>query len=76
MFTGETVSENSGTPALAGEMLVAMEDVTKRYAQRVAVEKITLSHRVGEVPSLGCCASLLSGNHSVWLSSYYCCWSS
>ena len=42
MFTGETLSENSGTPALAGETLVAVEDVTKRYAHRVAVEKLTL----------------------------------
>ena len=49
MFTGETVAENSSTPALAGEILVAVEDVAKRYAQRVAVEKLTLALRAGEV---------------------------
>jgi ABC-2 type transport system ATP-binding protein len=49
MFTGDAVGENSGRPALAGEILVTVEDVTKRYAQRVAVEKLTLALRVGEV---------------------------
>src|SRR5260370_28021040 len=49
MFTDETVDENGGTPALAGEILVAVEDVTKRYARRVAVEKLTLALRAGEV---------------------------
>ena len=49
MFTGESIDENSVTPSLAGEILVAVEDVTKRYAQRVAVEKLTLALRAGEV---------------------------
>src|SRR6202030_4846807 len=45
----EAIGENRGTPALAGEILVAVEDVAKRYAQRVAVEKLTLALRAGEV---------------------------
>jgi ABC-2 type transport system ATP-binding protein len=49
MFTGESIDENSVTPSLAGEILVAVEDVTKRYAQRVAVEKLTLALRAREV---------------------------
>jgi ABC-type branched-subunit amino acid transport system ATPase component len=49
MFTGETVDENGGTSAQVGEILVAVEDVTKRYAHRVAVEKLTLALRAGEV---------------------------
>ena len=49
MFTGESIDENSVTPSLAGEILVDVEDVTKRYAQRVAVEKLTLKLRAGEV---------------------------
>jgi ABC-2 type transport system ATP-binding protein len=49
MFTDETVDENGGTPALAGEILVAVENVTKRYARRVAVEKLTIALGAGEV---------------------------
>ncbi len=49
MFTGETVDENGGTSAQVGEILVAVEDVTKRYAHRVAVEKLTLALQAGEV---------------------------
>ena len=49
MFTGESIDENSATPSVSGEILVAVEDVTKRYAQRVAVEKLTLELRTGEV---------------------------
>ena len=49
MFTGETAGENSVTPALASEILVAVEDLAKRYAERVAVEKLTLTLRAGEV---------------------------
>jgi ABC-2 type transport system ATP-binding protein len=49
MFTGETVGENSGKHALVAEILVAVEDLTKRYAQRVPVQKLTLALRAGEV---------------------------
>jgi ABC-type uncharacterized transport system ATPase subunit len=49
MFTGESIGENNITPARAGETLVAVDDLTKRYAQRVAVEKLTLTLRAGEV---------------------------
>ena len=49
MFTGDTVGEDSATLGLASEILVAVEDVTKRYAQRVAVERLTLKLRAGEV---------------------------
>ena len=49
MFRGETVGENRGKPALAGKILVAVEEVTKRYEQRVAVEKLALALRTGEV---------------------------
>jgi ABC-2 type transport system ATP-binding protein len=52
MFTGESIDENSAAPSVAGEILVAVEDVTKRYAQRVAVEKLTLGLRTGEVLGL------------------------
>jgi hypothetical protein len=48
MFTGETAEKDSGTPSVAGETLVATEDLTKRYTQRVAVEKLTLTLRAGE----------------------------
>jgi ABC-2 type transport system ATP-binding protein len=49
MFTGETVGENSVAPGLASELLVAVADVAKRYAPRVAVESLTLVLRAGEV---------------------------
>jgi len=49
MFTGETAGEDCVTPALASEILVAVEDLAKRYADRVAVEKLTLALRAGEV---------------------------
>jgi ABC-2 type transport system ATP-binding protein len=49
MFTGDTVRENSATPGLASEILVAVEDLTKRYAKRVTVEKLTVALRAGEV---------------------------
>jgi ABC-2 type transport system ATP-binding protein len=49
MFTGDTVREKSATPGLASEILVAVEDLTKRYAKRVTVEKLTVAFRAGEV---------------------------
>jgi ABC-2 type transport system ATP-binding protein len=49
MFTDDALGENSGRPALASEILVAVHDLAKRYAQRVAVEKLTLALRAGEV---------------------------
>ncbi len=49
MFTGETAEKNSGTPSVAGETLLAAEDLTKRCTQRVPVEKLTLTLRAGEV---------------------------
>jgi ABC-2 type transport system ATP-binding protein len=52
MFTGESIGENSVSPALASEILVAVHDLAKRYAQRVAVEKLTLALRAGEVYGL------------------------
>jgi ABC-2 type transport system ATP-binding protein len=52
MFTGESIDENSAAPSVTGEILVAVEELTKRYAQRVAVEKLTLELRTGEVLGL------------------------
>ena len=49
MFTGEGVDENSVTSPLAGEVLVAVEAVTKSYAQCVVVEQLTLELRAGEI---------------------------
>ena len=49
MFTGESVDENGVRRPLAGEILVAVEGVSKSYAQRVAVEKLTLELRAGEI---------------------------
>jgi ABC-type multidrug transport system ATPase subunit len=45
MFMDEPASEAGGLPTQA----VAVEDVTKRYTRRVALEKLSLSVRAGEV---------------------------
>lgn len=51
MFTAEAGGEKSASasPALDREILVAVDGVTKQYAQRVAVDKLTLTLRRGEV---------------------------
>jgi ABC-2 type transport system ATP-binding protein len=49
MSTGETVGENGGHPALSRGILVAIAEVTKRYAQRAAVDKLSLFLQVSEV---------------------------
>jgi ABC-2 type transport system ATP-binding protein len=45
MFMDEPASEAGGLPTQS----VAVEDVTKRYTRRVALEKLSLSVRAGEV---------------------------
>ena len=49
MFTGESVDENGVTRPVVDEILVAVGGVTKSYAQRVAVEKLTLELRAREI---------------------------
>lgn len=49
MLMGERANGNSNTSALAGDMLVVVEDITKRYADRVAVDKLGLTLRAGDV---------------------------
>jgi ABC-type multidrug transport system ATPase subunit len=52
MFTAESVSGNGSTPAMAGEPVVDVEKVTKRYGERTAIENLTLAVRPGEVLGL------------------------
>src|SRR5258708_37280979 len=49
MFTGETIDENSGAATQAGENLVEVRDVAKRYGLRVAIEDLELAVRAGQV---------------------------
>jgi ABC-2 type transport system ATP-binding protein len=49
MFTAESISSKAPASALAGETLVAVRDVTKRYGHRVAVENLELNLCAGEV---------------------------
>jgi ABC-type transport system involved in cytochrome c biogenesis ATPase subunit len=52
MFTAESVSGNGSTPAIAGEPVVDVAEVTKRYAHRTAIANLTLAVRPGEVLGL------------------------
>jgi len=49
MYTDEAVLESSLTSRVSGESLVAVTDVTKRYARRVAVHKLSLRLQAGEI---------------------------
>jgi ABC-2 type transport system ATP-binding protein len=51
MYTGETIAGQGRIPAL-GDILVAVADVTKRYAGRLALEKLSLLLRKGDVLGL------------------------
>jgi len=52
MFTDEAVAETGPALEVSGETLVAVTDVTKRYARRVVVHKLSLRLRAGEVVGL------------------------
>ena len=49
MFTAESISSMAPASALAGETLVAVRDLTKRYGHRIAVENLELNLCAGEV---------------------------
>src|SRR5713101_4024120 len=46
---GEPADENGGASGCSRETLIAVEDVVKRYAHRVAIENLALTLRPGEV---------------------------
>jgi ABC-2 type transport system ATP-binding protein len=52
MYTDETVAEIGRAFGFSGETLVAVADVTKRYARRVVVHKLSLCLRAGDVIGL------------------------
>jgi ABC-type multidrug transport system ATPase subunit len=52
MFTGEATDENGSTSVMAGEPVVDVAEVTKRYGRRTAIAKLTLAVRPGEVLGL------------------------
>jgi ABC-2 type transport system ATP-binding protein len=52
MFTSEAVNEHVAMPPGAGKSVVDVADVTKRYARRTAVEKLSLDLGAGEVLGL------------------------
>jgi len=52
MYTDEAVAESGPASRVSGESLVAVTDVTKRYAWRVAVHKLSLRIRAGEIVGL------------------------
>jgi ABC-2 type transport system ATP-binding protein len=52
MYTDEAVAESGPASGVSGESLVAVTDVTKRYARRVAVHKLSLRLRAGEIVGL------------------------
>src|ERR1700751_3381643 len=52
MFTAESVSGNGSMPAIAGEPIVDVAEVTKHYGHRTAIAKLTLTVRPGEVLGL------------------------
>jgi ABC-2 type transport system ATP-binding protein len=49
MFMDERADENDGTPTPAGETLVAVRKVAKRYGACAAIENLDLTVRAGEV---------------------------
>jgi ABC-2 type transport system ATP-binding protein len=49
MFMDETSEADSRAPALANEPVVAVEGVARRYARRVALERLSFTLRAGEV---------------------------
>src|SRR5262249_50241474 len=49
MCTTEPVSEHEATPASAGDPLIALDGVTKRYGRRAAIENLALALRSGDV---------------------------
>jgi ABC-2 type transport system ATP-binding protein len=52
MSTAKADPEQLGPPAAGLEVLVAVEDLTKRYGQRVAIEGLALTLQPGEVYGL------------------------
>jgi ABC-2 type transport system ATP-binding protein len=52
MFTDEAVAETRRAFGVSGETLVAVADLTKRYARRVVVHKLSLRLRAGDVIGL------------------------
>jgi len=52
MYTDEAVAESGPASRVSGEGLVTVTDLTKRYARRVAVHKLSLRLRAGEVVGL------------------------
>jgi ABC-2 type transport system ATP-binding protein len=49
MFTDEIPDADGGSSTFANETVVAVEGVTRRYARRVALEKLSFTLRAGEV---------------------------
>lgn len=49
MFTAESVSDNVAASAPVGQTQVAVQDVTKRYGHRIALESLDLNLCAGEV---------------------------
>jgi ABC-2 type transport system ATP-binding protein len=52
MYTDEAVAEIGPVFGVSGETLVAVTDLTKRYARRVVVHKLSLRLRAGDVIGL------------------------
>jgi ABC-2 type transport system ATP-binding protein len=52
MFMGETAGENGSAPTAAGETVVDVAEVTKRYGERTAIANLTVAVRPGEVLGL------------------------
>jgi ABC-2 type transport system ATP-binding protein len=49
MYTGDTGAGSDAAPTEIRETLVAVEGITQRYGPRIAVEKLSLMLRAGEV---------------------------
>jgi ABC-type multidrug transport system ATPase subunit len=49
MYTDEAVGESGPASRVSGESLVAVTDVTKRYPRRLAVHRLSLRVRAGEI---------------------------
>ena len=52
MYTDEAVAESPPAVRAGSESLVAVTDLTKRYARRVAVDRLSLRLQPGEVAGL------------------------
>jgi ABC-2 type transport system ATP-binding protein len=52
MYTDEVVAKSGPASGVSGESLVAVTDLTKRYARRLAVHRLSLRLRAGEVVGL------------------------